>query len=149
MNIAAIGSAISDLFAALTPPSGYLALQKVSNVRQATLGKLPAVVVEWVDTRDIVIGFGERTAVVEYSAKLFLPKVSDEKDDEAQQAWHDVVIDALLLGVLLNEVGNANGIKDAQVQSVTPGEEQLGEPYYAALDVSIAVEVWHPVTVSA
>lgn len=149
MNITAIGSAISTLFAALTPPTGQAALQEVSSKRQLGLGKLPAVIVSWTNTRDITIGFGERRGVIDYTATLYLPKVSAEADDTALQAWHDVVIDVLLTQLQLNQWGSPNGVLGAEMRSVTPGEEQLGESYYAALECAIEVEFWHPVTVSA
>jgi len=149
MDVAAIGDGIADLFADLVPPAGYTAIQKVSSKRQLALGKLPAVVISWVTTRDVSVYNLRRWATVDYTATLYLPKIDAEKDDAALQAWHDVVIDALLPRLQLDQWASPNGVYEATVVSVTPGEEQLGEPYYAALEAAIEVKTWHPVTVSA
>ena len=149
MNVADIGSAIATLFENLTPPTGYTAIQKATSKLQLSLGKLPAVIVAWGGTSDITYGFGERKAVVNYTATLYLPKIDSTTDDTALQAWHDVVIDVLHPQVLLDLSGSPNEVQGAYVRDIQPGEAQVGEPYYAALEISIEVEVWHPVSLTA
>lgn len=150
MDIAAIGSAISTLFGALTPPTGYTAIQVSTYKRRNKLGKIPAAVTVWFNTRDLEYGFGRREGIADFTTTLYFPKSGDEgKDDETLQAWHDVLIDALLGQLQLGQWGTTNGVRGAYVRSVTPGEEQLGEPYYNVIEVVIEVDFEHAITISA
>ena len=150
MDIAAIGSAIATMFGALTPPTGYSAIQKSTYLRQSGAGKLPLAVTSWVNTRDIQYGFGRREGMADFTTTIYFPKSKDEATTDATlQEWHDVLIDALLGQLQLDQWGSPNGVRGAYVRSVTPGEEQLGEPYYAALQVAIEVDFEHAITISA
>lgn len=149
MDIADIGAAIALRFKNLTPPTGYKAIQFSTHRRQLGLGKLPAAVTSWVATRDLNIAFYERWGFADFTTTLYFEKGKAEDDDATLQAWHDVVVDALVGQIQLGEWGAPNGVDDAQVRSVTPGEEQLGEPYYAALEVVIEVRFKHPVAAAA
>lgn len=152
MNIAAIGSAIATLFSTLTPPTGYVAIQKSTYLRQSGVGKLPLAVTSWDATRDLTYGFGRREGIAEFTTTVYFPQAKDEPTTDATlQAWHDVVIDATLGQLQLDQWGGAlnNGVRGAYVRSVTPGEKQLGESYYAALEVTIEVDFEHAITVSA
>lgn len=149
MDIAAIGAAISDLFADLDPPDGSIAIQNATHLRQSGAGKLPLAVTSWVGTRDVTYGFGRREGIADFTTTVYFPKAKDEPTTDAMlQAWHDVVIDATLPRLQLDEWGTSNGVRGAYVRSVTPGEEQLGEPYYAALEVAIEVDFEHAIEVA-
>lgn len=149
MDIAAIGSAIATLFQNLVPPTGYTAIQKSTHLRQSGVGKTPLAVTSHVGTRDLTYGFGRREGLADFTTTLYLPKAGDEETTDAMlQAWHDVVIDATLPKLQLDQWGTSNGVRGAYVRSVTPGEEQLGEPFYAALEVAIEVDFEHAIAVS-
>lgn len=150
MDIADIGSAIATLFGNLTPPTGYTAIQKSTHRRQSAAGKLPLAVTSWVTTRDLEYGFGRREGVADFTTTIYFPMAKDdEASDTMLQAWHDVVIDATLPNLQLDEWGTENGVRGAYVRSVTPGASQLGEPYYAALEVAISVDFEHAIEVEA
>jgi len=150
MDIADIGSAIAELFEDVTPPTGYTAIQKSTHLRQSAAGKLPLAVTSWAATRDITYGFGRREGIADFTTTVYFPKAKDEATtDEMLQVWHDRLIDALLGQLQLDEWGTSNGVRGAYVRSVTPGEEQLGEPYYAAIEVVIEVDFEHAVSMTA
>jgi hypothetical protein len=150
MDIAAIGQAVAVLFADLDPPEGYLAIQKSTHRRQMGAGKLPLAVTAWDGTRDLEYGFGRREGKVDLTTTIYFPVTADaESTDAMLQAWHDVVIDALLGQLQLGQWAAPNGVRGAYVRSVRPGAEQLGEPYYAVLKVAIEVDFEHGVDVSA
>lgn len=150
MDIADIGAAIATAFGSLTPPSGYTAIQKSTYKRPQALGKLPAAVTAWDGTRDLSYGFGRREGVADFTTTVYFPQVGDEEAVDAMlQAWHDVVINALLGEVQLGEWGTTNGVRGAYVRAVSPGEGRLGEPYYAALEVTIEVDFEHAITIAA
>ena len=150
MNIADIGSAIADLFGKVEAPIGYVDLQRSTFLRQAGTGKLPLAVTTWVGTRDLTYGFGRREGIAGYVTTIYFPKAKDDATTDATlQAWHDVLIDALLGNLQLDQWATANGVDGAYVRSITPGEAQLGEPYLAALEVAIEVHFEHAVARSA
>jgi len=149
MNIAHVGAAIATLFTNLVPPTGYVAIQTSTYLRQGSAGKLPLAVTSWVNTRDITYGFGRREGIADFTTTIYFPKAKDEATTDAMlQAWHDKVIDALLGQLQLAEWNTSNGVRGAYVRSVTPGEELLGETY-AALEVVIEVDFEHAITVAA
>ena len=150
MIIKDIGEAIASLFSDLAAPIGYTDIQKSTYLRQGGVGKLPMAVTSWTKTRDLTYGFGRREGIADFVTILYFPQGKDAATTDAMlQAWHDVVIDVTLGKLQLDEWGTANGVRGAYVRSVTPGEEQLGEPNYAALEVVIEVDFEHAVTVAA
>jgi hypothetical protein len=150
MDIADIAAAIATRFGNLTPPTGYVAIQKSTPKRQSTVGKLPIAETAWASTHDLTYGFGRREGVADFTTTVLFPKAKDEPTTDAMlQAWHDVLIDALLGQVQLGEWGTSNGVRGAYVRSVTPGEDQRGEPYLAALLVTIEVDFEHAIDIAA
>jgi hypothetical protein len=149
MNIANIGEAIAYLFSTLVPPTGYVAIQKSTYLRQVGAGKLPIAVTAWTGTRDIEYGFGRREGKADFTTTIYFPAAKDEETTDATlQAWHDVVIDALLGQLQLDEWNTTNGVRGAYVRSVTPGEALLGETR-PALEVVTEVDFEHAITVAA
>ena len=153
MDLADIASAIAARYSTgVSAPTGYTALQTVSHLLPATIGKTPALYVHTPTLPQLELSGSRRHGQADFPVRFYYSTAESPQDvTTALYAWWDVLIDRLLGQLMLGEGATSNAVSTAKVASGRIGwiPWGFGEEGYPGIELTVEVRFSHAVTIAA
>jgi len=138
MDVAAIASALAARLGAITPPSGYDAIQQATHLLPNGIVNTPTVLVFPPEIDSTFSGHKRSTDMV-FPVRFFIAMTSDRPRALTElYAWQEGLFDQL---EGLYDLGLAPPVTHAVILSMSAGTGEYAEKDYAVIELEVGVHV--------